>query len=368
MMYILQQRLLAQKITGKKSSQVLQDIISEMFATDFVADLFKPQGLYNKVKIKETFSRLVHSSIMRLNETSMDKLHDLMFMGVKRQIMCARDPIEIIHITLNHIDTVITMVPAGTKAHGLAMDARNRLLGDFTIDNRLVGVMYDIKRMLFRFFQDRLVKISIFLQTGMQTTKGTIIVRGDGPLALGIERPGKVIQIQDGKVSKYDVPVENMKGTSSCTSSEVNWNEVMTNLGRNLYIESRCKHGANVKMAHPIKRIPFDPEVRRRSAKAAKSGLADLAFMVGSANATPMKAPAGHIIHLDLGIDIFDASNSTKDNPKSSFALPESISINTRDSVATRQLELEAEMADLDMVGVEEENHSDDDLLGLLES
>lgn len=45
----------------------------------------KPQDLYTIPSIRLLFDRIVHSSIMRLNEQSMDKLYDLILMGLKYQ-------------------------------------------------------------------------------------------------------------------------------------------------------------------------------------------------------------------------------------------------------------------------------------------
>lgn len=74
MLYILEQRLQAQNISSEKSRKVLQDVISTMFSTKFVEELFKPQDMYTALSVRQIFDRLAHSSIMRLNESSMDKV------------------------------------------------------------------------------------------------------------------------------------------------------------------------------------------------------------------------------------------------------------------------------------------------------
>jgi len=45
-----------------------------MFNHKFVEELFRPQELYPKKAIKHIFEKLAHTSIMRLNEASMDKV------------------------------------------------------------------------------------------------------------------------------------------------------------------------------------------------------------------------------------------------------------------------------------------------------
>lgn len=49
-------------------------------------ELRKPQDLYTIPSIRLLFDRIVHSSIMRLNDQSMDKLYDLILMGLKYQV------------------------------------------------------------------------------------------------------------------------------------------------------------------------------------------------------------------------------------------------------------------------------------------
>ena len=74
MVYILEQRLQAQSIPPEKSRKVLQDVVRTMFSTKFVDELFLPQEIYSNHSTRQIFERLAHSSIMRLNESSMDKV------------------------------------------------------------------------------------------------------------------------------------------------------------------------------------------------------------------------------------------------------------------------------------------------------
>jgi hypothetical protein len=99
MMYILEQRLIAQNIpqvyvvsmmlsfvhlcqcvtthsrehAQDKAVKVITDIVRTMFNPKFVDELFKPQELYSSTSTRQIFDRIAHSSIMRLSESSMDK-------------------------------------------------------------------------------------------------------------------------------------------------------------------------------------------------------------------------------------------------------------------------------------------------------
>lgn len=56
---------------------MVNDIVGAMFNSKFVEELFRPQELYPKKAVKHIFEKLAHSSIMRLNEASMDKVRIL---------------------------------------------------------------------------------------------------------------------------------------------------------------------------------------------------------------------------------------------------------------------------------------------------
>ena len=82
---------------------VLQDVIRTMYNPKFIAELFRGQDVYSMQSTRQIFDKLAHSSIMRLNESSMDKLFDLMTMGFKYQMIACRYPQELLHVTLNHL-------------------------------------------------------------------------------------------------------------------------------------------------------------------------------------------------------------------------------------------------------------------------
>lgn len=121
MIYILDQRLKAQCIAEDKSRQVLNDVVRTWFDNKFVEALFKPQQLYSLAATREVFERLAHSSIMRLNSSrynnfhqvsvklcdmltlccacSMEKLFDLMVMGLKYQVLACQQAQGILQVT-----------------------------------------------------------------------------------------------------------------------------------------------------------------------------------------------------------------------------------------------------------------------------
>jgi len=84
-----------------------------MLNEKFLIQLFKPQAV-NKTALRKLFEDLAHASIMRLDSASMDKLYDLMIMAFKYQVLMARQPLDLILITLNHIDAIRNFVSTTT--------------------------------------------------------------------------------------------------------------------------------------------------------------------------------------------------------------------------------------------------------------
>lgn len=77
MIYILDQRLRAQQIESTKAIKVLNDVTKALFSDDFIIKLFEPQKTCSLAFSKHLFEKVVHCSIMKLNETSMSKVSEI---------------------------------------------------------------------------------------------------------------------------------------------------------------------------------------------------------------------------------------------------------------------------------------------------
>ncbi len=71
--------------------------------------------------VRQIFEKLAHSSIMKLNATSMNKLFDLMLMGIKYQFLSCTHPDEIFTITMTHMNAVADLIK-GSSAEVLVND------------------------------------------------------------------------------------------------------------------------------------------------------------------------------------------------------------------------------------------------------
>ena len=74
MMYILEQRLNAQKVAPEKAAKILNDSVKTLFSPQFIEQLFEPQRIFSVHYTRQIFTKVVHSSIMTLNESSMNKV------------------------------------------------------------------------------------------------------------------------------------------------------------------------------------------------------------------------------------------------------------------------------------------------------
>eukprot|EP00741_Cyanophora_paradoxa_P023699 tig00021612_g22893.t1 len=190
MMYILEQRLRAQAIPPEKSRKVLEDVIRTMYNKKFIEELYKPQEMYSNASARQIFDRLAHSSIMRLSESSMDKLYDLMTMGFKYQLASVSHAGELLQVTLNHLDALKAMVSNNPSVSDM-VDAVY-LLTVQKYGSMSAGELLLVRQTACRFFQDKRVKVSLFLQDGIQAPDGTVVLPVGGPMPPGAEPPGTV--------------------------------------------------------------------------------------------------------------------------------------------------------------------------------
>lgn len=189
MIYVLDQRLKAQNIPRDKSSKVLEDIVKTMHTETFMTETFKPHRMYSNGSTRQIFDRIAHSSIMRLNANSMDKLYDLMRMGFKYQVLACSSADELLQVTMNHLYNTKSLVDSTHVQHQVD-ETIQLFLTHF--DTMSPGDFYLLKQYLCRFFQDTRIKVSLFLQTGIQSTDGTLAVHHDGYTASGGKVPGVV--------------------------------------------------------------------------------------------------------------------------------------------------------------------------------
>ena len=171
MLYVLEQRLRAQSVSDFKAVKVLHDVTRAMFAPEFVNELFTPQPTYSQYATRKLFDKLAHTSIMRLSESSMDKLYDLMTMGFKFQLATCEKPEDILNVTLLHLATLKSYLTEEAVIDAVdAVDAELRATyGAFAQHEWLA-----LRRGLFRFLGNKRVKVSLLLHEKLQLEDGRV--------------------------------------------------------------------------------------------------------------------------------------------------------------------------------------------------
>ncbi|KAK6741936.1 hypothetical protein RB195_009673 [Necator americanus] len=179
MIYILEQRIKNQKnISEEKGDLVLHDIISQTLKQKYLHEIFKPQQMFSRRHMRAMFERLAHSSIMRLSESSMEKLFDLTLMMTKYQIQNVVMPEQILTVTMNHL--------SGMKRIAKQEDDIQELI-------RNAHAM------------DCRVKVSVFLRDGKQFEDGHFVyLPQKDPIELppDVETPGITKYYENGEFVK----------------------------------------------------------------------------------------------------------------------------------------------------------------------
>ena len=195
MLYILCSRLKAQKIAGNKSSQVIHDVVATLFNEKCLTEMSKHDKIHTHQQVRKFFEKLAHSSIMRLNTTSMSKLFELMLMTFKLELIRTRYPEEIYQITLNHLESIKEIIIKENASQNKEnLNILNKVINDF---KNIYGKLsiYDyivLKSTLMRFLQGKNVKVSIFISDKLQSQKNILylpMIEIAPPL---LEKPGEI--------------------------------------------------------------------------------------------------------------------------------------------------------------------------------
>lgn len=247
MVYILQQRLQAQKVQDDKAIKVLQDVIRAMYSPLFITELFKPQDMYSAVSTKQIFEKLAHSSIMRLNKQSMEKLYDLMIMGFKYQLISCHSPQQILQITLYHLEIIKSLVKSDTISKAVQSVISQTINLYSSLTN---GQWNYLSQSLMKFLQGKKTKVSLFLQRSLQGIDGTLHLTNDGPLPLGTSVPGSITYYENGEVVKnrsFATSVGHTAYANVVESEEMF--DLSSTLGQNMYIPATKPHSGGPSFA-----------------------------------------------------------------------------------------------------------------------
>jgi hypothetical protein len=238
MMYIIDQRLRAQLIITAKADRVKEDLTLKLVDDTFLETLFTPQKLYTVEACKKLFQDLTLSSIMKLSATSMEKLMDLMLMGVKMQTLCIKYPEELLHVTINHIESMISLVKGSSK-HLLRSKLLARFVDQFS-DYRPYHFA-QLRRTLLDFFIDKSIRVSVLIAESMQFEDGSFYIDIGGEMPPGTGDVPRTVLVINSLGNVQEKRVLGSSPNHSCCVSTVRErvNERRTFFGLNIYADSR---------------------------------------------------------------------------------------------------------------------------------
>ncbi|XP_013112267.2 protein OSCP1 [Stomoxys calcitrans] len=181
MLYVIDQRLKAQKIAADKSKQVLHDVTSVLLEPKFIESLIvgsSSEGgqLLAEEHCKFMLKDIATCSLMRLDEVSMDKLWNLMTMIYKWQLFHTKYQYQLMDITFRHLASIAQLYPE--EKYALLIDYTKNTLLDFwnscTDDEQ--NRIYATNIWWLDGFS---IKISLLIRLGFQAMDGTFFAQVD---------------------------------------------------------------------------------------------------------------------------------------------------------------------------------------------
>ncbi|GMF65080.1 unnamed protein product [Phytophthora lilii] len=336
---------------------VLEDIVKTMHNETFMAELFKPHRMYSNVSTRQIFDRLAHSSIMRLNANSMDKL---------------------LQVTMNHLANTKNLVDSADVKR--QVDETIQLTSE-NFGNMSSGDFYMLKQYLCRFFQDTRIKVSLFLQNGIQGMDGTLAIHYEGFTATGGKVPGTTRYFNaSGHVEEEDTfTVASAEGSVEAPEGSVlERDQLNAHLGFNMY-EADSKDGTGG-FSRSTRQLFADSKLRgagssakgldtRKHQKTFKATAADglnlLADLVGKSSSAKDVEGDNKALRINLFPD-----DPTKQGPDGDDEDDKEVPTIWIDAASDRKTSTDAILRDfkLDDDGAKREGKAGDDLLDLMDS
>ena len=235
MIYVLCSRLKAQSIANDKSIRVISDICKTLYYKKFQNELYSHKKPYKHQEVKIIFENLAHSSIMRLNTTSMNKLFELMLMTLKLQILRTRYAEEIYQVTINHFEGVLSILK---KINQSDTELQTRIQEELLIFKQTYKKLYPydyiiLKSTILRFLQGKNVKVSVFIQDFLQNNNSILYLPMEEEAPPFVEKPGIVFDNVTNKSEFFELKLSNCFKKSD----EKNRRDVLKNteFGKNMF-------------------------------------------------------------------------------------------------------------------------------------
>lgn len=201
---------------------MLDDVTAALLNPKTLSSIFEEKSLIKVSFLRSTLESVVLSSIMKLDKNSMDKLFDLMIMMVKYQLIAATGPVEVILLTLNHIDAMRDMVSNSNAQQCVGLV--HQMVTDF-YSTLTFEEVWNARNDCIKELEYYCVKISILLRLGLQND--------DGSFNLMHHKYDE--KYEENKTNFYNIKLCDINLETYCNGSFNLFGERSTILGKNMY-------------------------------------------------------------------------------------------------------------------------------------
>ncbi|XP_077285512.1 organic solute carrier partner 1 [Arctopsyche grandis] len=169
LLYVVQQRLRAQRLPPDTANTVLTDILEVLFNEKLIRELEDAPQLGKHNHVRQLMEDIANVSIMRLDAFSMTKLWELMVMVFKWQISVTK-PNELFILTERHLQGVIQLVPDQPVISKI-MRFYHKIykMGKDTHEKCILMM----RNAILIWLQDFNVRVSLLLRLGLQRNDGS---------------------------------------------------------------------------------------------------------------------------------------------------------------------------------------------------
>jgi hypothetical protein len=215
-----------------------------------------------------------------------------------------------IDVTLNHLNALKRLVVSNPQLSELLEECTKQIHTAYS--SMLIADFNAMRQSLCTFFQDRRVKVSLFLHDHTQNHDGSIVVPSGGTLPVGAQLPGTVRYFQGG--------VETGRECLPCATAS-SWainTGTRTALGANLYEKDRpgadsapvAEAGMAPASAHSASPAPAETGMPQDSHKVA-AAVGELKLLASLIGAQP--APSNETFKLEnlFGAGVFSKDSKT---------------------------------------------------------
>lgn len=192
-----------------------------------------------------------------------------MTMGFKYQMLACKSPQELFTVTMNHLTQLRSKVDEAKSVTDLVDQVI--LLTTNKYKSMPCADFAGLKQALCRFFSDKKVKVSLFLQDGIQKQDGAIVLSNRGVMPPGVGVPGQITHFdQSGNSASVDSFVFPGVEQLEPAPSNAPWVPVSSQLGLNLYAKDVCTSVATAASAAAVAAAAAQAEAQIASPLPAK--------------------------------------------------------------------------------------------------